>query len=363
MPINDDVMDASVAHAINLLRASGGISRRMMTILNKVDRDLIEKITLRLAFIEERGTDPGPTTTKRLARLQAVVAEIIRESRDAFQKEVLLDLKDVAVHEVDHQRRLLAGFLPDELGVDIVIPSTSTLTVLASQAQILGKPLDKMTKQWGTAKTSRVQEQITIGVIEGETTAQIVRRIRGTKLRRFKDGILETSRRGAEMIVRTATTNIASLAREALYKENRDIIKGVRWVSTLDDRTSAICQSRDGKIYAIAQGPRPPAHPNCRSTTTPVIRSFKELGINANEISAGTRASVNGQVPADLTYGQWIKRQSVATQNEALGKTKAELFRNGGLKLDKFVDDKGRPLTIPELKATEAKAFKKAGIE
>ena len=37
-----------------------------------------------------------------------------------------------------------------------------------------------------------------------------------------------------------------------------------------------------------------------------------------DELPAGTRASMDGQVPADQTFGQWIKRQSAARQDQVL---------------------------------------------
>jgi hypothetical protein len=69
-------------------------------------------------------------------------------------------------------------------------------------------------------------------------------------------------------------------------------------------------------------------------------------------------------VPATSTYQTWLKGQTDAFQNEVLGKTKAELFRNGGLKLDQFVDlNSGREFTLSELAAAHADAFRAAGLD
>ena len=148
-----------------------------------------------------------------------------------------------------------------------------------------------------------------------------------------------------------------------MYAGNADLIKGVRWVSTLDGRTSPICRARDGVIYDVDKGPRPPAHWNCRSTTVPVLRSWRELGIPADEASPGTRASMDGQVPSDMTYQQWLKSKPAAFQDETLGKAKGRLFRSGGLTLDRFVNNKGREYTLDELRKRDAQAFAKAGLE
>ncbi len=120
-----------------------------------------------------------------------------------------------------------------------------------------------------------------------------------------------------------------------------------------------ICASLDGQVFDLATGPMPPRHYNCRSSSTPILRSWEELGISANEISASTRASMDGQVPESLTYQEWLKKQPVEVQDEVLGKTKGKLFRAGGLSLDRFVDFKGDVYTLDQLRLSEQAAFAK----
>jgi hypothetical protein len=124
-----------------------------------------------------------------------------------------------------------------------------------------------------------------------------------------------------------------------------------------------ICQGLDGKVFPLDSGPRPPAHINCRSATVPVLKSWREMGIDRDEVPAGTRASMNGQVAATETYGEWLRKQPAAVQEEALGKAKARLFRDGGLTVDRFAAPTGRAYTLDELRAREARAFEKAGVE
>jgi len=100
---------------------------------------------------------------------------------------------------------------------------------------------------------------------------------------------------------------------------NEDVLAGVQWVSTLDDRTMPICQNRDGMTYELNGGPRPPAHPNCRSTAIPITRSWEELGQDGDEIPEGTRASMDGQVPRSVSFYEWLKKQPESVQREALG--------------------------------------------
>ena len=147
--------------------------------------------------------------------------------------------------------------------------------------------------------------------------------------------------------------HVSSQSREAVYSENESLVKGVQYVATLDTRTTDICADLDGQIFKVDEGPRPPQHINCRSTTVPVLRSWKELGIDLKEAPPGTRASMNGQVAEGTTYGQWLKSQSTSTQNEALGPGRAKLFRSGAVSIHQFVDSTGRTLTLDELSRLE----------
>ena len=104
--------------------------------------------------------------------------------------------------------------------------------------------------------------------------------------------------------------------------------------------------TRDGTIYRdFNTAPKPPAHFNCRSDIVPVVKPELDIGRDI----VGTRPSATGEVKANLTYSQWLKRQPPEFQDEVLGKVRAKLFRDGRLPLDRFVDDCGNTLTLAEL--------------
>jgi len=160
---------------------------------------------------------------------------------------------------------------------------------------------------------------------------------------------MEISRRGAQAMTRTAVNHTATNARELMYTKNQDVIASVQWVSTLDGRTTPICQARDGMTFPVNEGPRPPAHINCRSCTVPVTKTWRELGFDVDEAPESTRASFDGQVPEKTTYNDWLKGQDAKMQDSILGPGRGELFRQG-VSVDKFVDlESGKPFTLKEL--------------
>jgi SPP1 gp7 family putative phage head morphogenesis protein len=386
---NEALRDESVRHLIGLQRYGGSLARRIIGLLNRSDLDLVRQIAERLDAIDRRGFDLGPATTARLQRLLEAIREQSRDLYNVVYAELRTELGNLARSEVESE----AERIDRAVGIDLNIlrPAPETLRSAVTSQPFRGKLLREWAGNLEADKVRRLGDAVRIGIVEGEPTADIVRRIRGTREAGYRDGILEITRRNAEAVTRTAVNHIATRSRDMLYDANQDLMRGVVWVSVLDNRTTPICRSRDGEVYPVGKGPRPPAHVGCRSTTAPVLKSWadlakdkslqrgrgaqdidtlfrkklKERGFSDEQIAniqRNTRASMDGQVPADVTYQEWLRRQSAATQDDILGASKGALFRRGGLSLDRFVDRAGQELTLDQLKSRNAAAFERAGV-
>ncbi|WP_221928563.1 hypothetical protein, partial [Enterococcus faecalis] len=86
------------------------------------------------------------------------------------------------------------------------------------------------------------------------------------------------------------------------------------------------------------------------------------LGIKVGEIKDSSRASIDGQVPADTNYQDWFSRQSFTRQSQIVGVTRARLIRDGGMSPDDFYNDKGEWLTLEQLRNLDAQAFSNARL-
>ena len=95
-----------------------------------------------------------------------------------------------------------------------------------------------------------------------------------------------------------------------------------------------------------------------------VMKSNEELGIPLPEIvmTNGHRASMDGSVPSATNYQQWITKQSAARQDEVLGAVRGKLLRDGNLSVSDMFTKKGEFMSLDQLKAQDAAAFKRAGL-
>ena len=350
MTSNDELRDRAIAHQIYLMRYESSVVRNIIDLLSKSNKDIVDRLA---------GIESGMNTAEVDARLEGI-RNIISASWDEAGRDLMSELSDLAEYESNHQEQVIKESVPVQL--NMVTPAATTLV-----AAIESRPFDgKLLKEWIDKLSEdsyiRIRDAVRMGIVEGESYAQITKRITGTKALNYADGVAYLNYRQTQALVSTAVSHTTNEARQTFYGENDDIIKGVQWVSTLDSRTTPICQSRDGKVYPLDSGPRPPAHFRCRSATTPVLKSWKELGINLDEAPAGTRASMDGQVAETETYQTWLKKKPAEFQNEVLGPNRAKLFRDG-MPLDRFVDQSGHEYTLKQLKTKDALAFKKAGID
>ena len=115
-------------------------------------------------------------------------------------------------------------------------------------------------------KLSRVlKTEITQSLIQGVNPQKLNKRIR----EQMGSGYKETQR-----LVRTELNYALNEATKIAYEE--DEIEEYEFLAEVDNRTSVICKELNGQFFkvkdAVVGVNYPPMHPNCRSTTIPVIK-------------------------------------------------------------------------------------------
>jgi SPP1 gp7 family putative phage head morphogenesis protein len=359
--VNDRLRDAAVRRQVRTVRVGRALATRIRKLVEASEDDLEAKLTRRLATIHERGFDTGPVTTDRLTRLLAAHRELNADLARRINEAAKAGLTDIALTEAALTFEELRSELPPQ--VEVVKPSAALIRSAVTSQPFQGRHLRQWVADWEVGRRKAVEQAIRIGIVQGETVPQMVRRIVGTGRLNFTDGVVEMSRRSAETLVRTAVTHVSARAREATFRANEDFIAGVVWVATLDARTCIECGVLDGQEFEADKGPRPPDHPACRCTVVPRTKSWRQLGIKADELDAGTRASMDGQVSQKIDFAAWLEGQPAAVQQEVLGATRFKLWQDGGLKIDRFTDARNQVLTLEELARRERAAFAKADVE
>lgn len=346
-PVNEKILDAAIAHAFLVERFKSSEVRRIVRLLDRdVIPSLFARLQARLERIRVRGYDVGPETTKSIREMLAASDKVLARGMRKVYGEMRDGLVDFAKAESAWQAKAIGDAIPVKL--DLTTPSPRILRSVVVSRPFQGKNLRAWWKTVDQSTRQAVRSNVQIGIAQGETTDQIVRRLRGTRRNNFTDGAMQATRRNASFVVRTATNHVSTHAREATYAENDDVVDKVQLVSVLDTRTTLTCVHLDSKVFPINKGPRPPHHGGCRGTTTPVTKPFRELGIDLDEIPAGTRASMDGQVPASLNSEQWLKAQPRDRQLQVLGPARLKLFQRG-VPLKRMLNARGDELTVQQI--------------
>ncbi|MDP0309861.1 minor capsid protein [Glaesserella parasuis] len=337
--LNSRIAYALTDRKILHFRYDAHLRQQVMKQLSKTQRELLNRLAA-------AGVDalPKKQLDTLLKELKQEVAKVYQEMTAYTQDE----LSGFFTAETQHLHQLYN----DEVGFDFFnqVPeykqkANKTTTIIA------GSPLEDWWAKQGNDFAFKFEGIIRQGLLDGQQTSQIITDVKH---------LMNTSRRHAETLVITAVAKVADKAHQALRDENLDILAGEKHLSTLDTRTSTVCQLRDGLMWDLDKKPidhdvpyqRPPLHPRCRSILQLVTKSWKELGIDAEEMPSSTRASQDGPVSEQINYENWLKSKSPGQQDQVLGKGKAGLWRRGVITFADMLDQSGRPLTLKDLYLT-----------
>lgn len=338
--INARLMDAILRHRHFLLRAENGVVKDTVEALREARSSIVG--ALGEAAADAGVDDVGGFRQRRLRTIQRRIEAMLGSTRTDTVTALREGLERVIEKEMEVQANLLRRNLPEPVAVDLVGPDIDRVRQLAEQP--IGGQV--WTERVG-ANFQEMGEQINRSLTTSFTTGEGI----GAAQRRLRQHVEQLGIQRATLIARTEIQRAANDSALALYERNRDVIKGVQWVSTLDSRTCLICASLDGQTWRIGEShPRPVtgSHPACRCFMSPVTRSWEELGIDREEFPPSTRASMDGQVPGSVDYRSWLDGQSEDFQREVLGASRFERFRDGDLELDQMVRDQ-RVLNVDEL--------------
>lgn len=255
MSANEYLIDASTRHQIMLQRLSGGSFNKLKPLLEKLQKDIRARLT----------ENPTDFQMNRLTSLSSDIQALFNAANSEVSKQLNLDLEEFIPYETDFQYRMLGNAVTTELTLPAIEQVVAAVTT--AKAELISGGVTKrlniaeMVETLGT-KLVTIENKIRAGIIEGKSVDQMVRDIM-----RIAD---QAHKRDVRTVVRTAFNLASSQARQVVTNQNLDVISGEKWVSTLDGRTSFVCQGLDGKTFAVGEGRYPPAHMNCLPWNTNV---------------------------------------------------------------------------------------------
>lgn len=349
---NETLVDLFVERAIDLLRLEAGTRDKVLYFLNDLERELVAL----LAKADPTGTPDAARQRKRLSSLLKLIQGTIRGTYRDVSVLLANEIREIIDSEATWTGNALNSAIRASF-VDAGI-TRGALKTLVSDVLIQGASSAEWWSRQAGGLAERFADQMRLGVGIGETNSKLIERARG---------VMDISKSSAERLVRASVQAAANTGREAMYAENSDLIDALQWSATLDTRTSVYCLTRDGHKYTCDDAHKPKdggppwlqgpgkLHWGCRSTSVPVLKSWRDLGIDEDEVPETTRASMDGQVPATMNFAEWFKKQTPERQDAVLGKEKAALYRAGKISLRDLLDQSGRPLTTEELRAKAAR--------
>jgi SPP1 gp7 family putative phage head morphogenesis protein len=383
-------------NAIDLNRYSNSVARRVINAYNDIIIDAVNQLRViddlaapdkaarlrgilaqlkaSLATWAGDATEITALELQGLAQLQSeFVTDQLRRalpvgSRDAVRTVEISPQFAQSVVTTDPTQLNVVALSDDLFAAVQGAPQTFSLTAAKGATITLpnGEVVSKAFRGIAVDQAERFSQVVRQGLLTGETTPDIAKRLIGnlqfsqepTTINKTLKKIIAAGGQATAVadnqiitLVRTSINQVANTASQQVYEANQDITKKYRYVATLDTRTSAICAALDGKEFEYGKGPMPPQHFNCRSTTVPIIDS----DILPPSTTA-TRASKDGQVPINQSYGQWLHNQPRSVQAEALGPGKVAYFNRLADKygpkdaIAKLVRDDGSELTLDQLR-------------
>jgi len=339
MSFNKNFHDLIIVRQLLLNRVSNHIS-------SKVEKAYLDVINGIMQKIKQHDN----ISQSKIKTILKDISKVINPNLDFMSKE-LTELANKEVLFIQDKSKAIAGY-----EIFAIVPSRKVIDRIYNTSLMATGDRAYTVKDWfkGIDKNllSKVDGAVKLGMMQGETGNEIAKRIKEQGIKTVRD---------AKSIATTSVSHIAHNAREAIYNENSDVIKGWQSQATLDNRTSFLCANYDGAEYdfithkGINKKGRmfkyfpPPRHPHCRSVHLIITKSYKELGLNIDEISDLTRSSMDGEVPKNMNFEEWISTKSDKQIRRYLGKGRYELYKDKKITLSDLVNQRGRVLRIDEL--------------
>ncbi|NJB67507.1 hypothetical protein GGQ74_001147 [Desulfobaculum xiamenense] len=329
----------------------------ILTAVNQARREIGQ-------YLDARGRESGTWSERRALELLDELRDLTVGLR-AQETRFIADIATIVTQESLPLHADILSFGGRVKGFNTVSLSAEQLRSLVTETPVGGRLL----RQWvEDSFETRVQTDIRREVLTGSLRGEGYRKL----VRRIEDGF-GLVRDDAVTLARTYVQSANVGAMEAVYEANRDIVNGVRWCAALEDGyidtgrgTCLRCAALDGQEWGMDdQRPECPLHPRCRCVLLPKTRTWRELGLDMDEVAevyrpyamhgntnigAGGRRTIEEVGRHQGDYASWFGKQSHTFKENVVGPGRLDLLRRGEVGFKDLVDPQtGRLRTIEEL--------------
>jgi SPP1 gp7 family putative phage head morphogenesis protein len=271
--------------------------------------DELTVLTKRIRTAQLAGEEITANWLARERRYQSLITQIDTQLQRFGRRSAQITESrrgDLIAAGARNAERLLGevGVVFDALAIDVLED------VAARIAE--GSPLRLLFAQMATEVGEAVAQELFTGIATG-------RGIRKTSIAISK--VLGGAESRAHLIARTET--LGAYRRVALARFGSAGVSRWMWLAAKSARTCASCLAMDGREFPVSVPFA--SHPACRCSAIPVVD--------------GLPAYDDGEA--------WLRQQDADTQDSILTKKGGELFRDGSLRLDDFVQETFSPVYGP----------------
>lgn len=249
--------------------------------------------------------------SERIRKALQTAAEKLDDLARQTGARIRLDLPGVLYRGDDILAQVVRSQLPPALD-----PSLSRMSADALDA-IVGRSVGQIESRLRPLSADAVavmRAELIRGVAAGTNPNEVASHM----LRRVQDGF-DGGLARARTIARTEMLDAHRTAALLARQRDADVLQGWMWTCSLSSRTCPACLSMHGTLFAV-DDPGPDGHPNCRCTATPITRSWRDLGIDLEEM------------PASFPDARaWFDGQPEQTQIDIMGRRRLADLRAGRL--------------------------------
>lgn len=360
MSVNERIQRESVSHLIGVQRVARGEAREIADTLDEIDAEIAS-----LLILVSTG---GLSVEGWLLRTR----ELIDAQFEALEYRLERSLSEIAEWEErftgDSWRRAIPASAREGLerqGRPFLdrLPEGSA-ALLSREQRIEGATPRDWIRRARQAKLDLVLAEVEDALVEGLSGSAFAARVAGRLAGEDGDvGVFGRGRQQTRRVAATALSAATEVVRLELVRQNRGLFRALQWLSVLDSRTSGYCFARNGALYdpdtfapighSAPWGSGPGRlHWYCRSSFTPAVVSWKDLGLEG--LSGKDRLALSGKAPKRASFEDWVKSSPDSVVREVLGPTRYAMWKAGKLPLDRFLDHEGDWVPLRALRLAPA---------